>query len=46
MSIHERNKLFEGALVKEALKQSFVKLDPRIQFRNQLCSPWRSAHSS
>ncbi|MBK9533016.1 MAG: potassium-transporting ATPase subunit KdpB [Chitinophagaceae bacterium] len=35
MSIHRRtNKLFEGALVKEALKQSFVKLDPRIQFRN------------
>ncbi len=35
MSIHRRtNKLFEAALVKEALKQSFVKLDPRIQFRN------------
>ncbi|MBK7375528.1 MAG: potassium-transporting ATPase subunit KdpB [Chitinophagaceae bacterium] len=35
MSIHRRtNKLFEGALVNEALKQSFVKLDPRIQFRN------------
>jgi K+-transporting ATPase ATPase B chain len=35
MSIHRRkNKLFESALVKEALKQSFVKLDPRIQFRN------------
>ncbi|MEP7107291.1 MAG: potassium-transporting ATPase subunit KdpB [Ferruginibacter sp.] len=35
MSVHRRtNKLFESALVKEALKQSFVKLDPRIQFRN------------
>jgi len=28
------NKLFEPALVKEALKQSFVKLNPRIMFRN------------
>ena len=28
------NKLFEKSLVKEALKQSFVKLDPRIMFRN------------
>ncbi|MCW3087920.1 MAG: potassium-transporting ATPase subunit [Sediminibacterium sp.] len=28
------NKLFEPALVKEALRQSFVKLDPRILFRN------------
>jgi len=27
-------KLFEPSLVKEALKQSFVKLDPKIQFRN------------
>jgi len=35
MSIHKRtNKLFEPALVNEALKQSFIKLDPRIQFRN------------
>lgn len=35
MSIHKRtNKLFEPALVKEALKQSFIKLDPRIQFKN------------
>ncbi|MES2004067.1 MAG: potassium-transporting ATPase subunit KdpB [Bacteroidota bacterium] len=28
------NTLFEAALVKEALKQSFRKLDPRIMFRN------------
>ncbi len=28
------NKLFEPALVKEAFKQSFIKLDPRIMFRN------------
>lgn len=28
------NKLFEGALVKEALKQSFIKLDPRSMVRN------------
>jgi K+-transporting ATPase ATPase B chain len=28
------NKLFEKSLVMEALKQSFVKLDPRIMFRN------------
>jgi K+-transporting ATPase ATPase B chain len=28
------NKLFEPALVKEALKQSFVKLNPKILFRN------------
>ena len=35
MSIHRRaNKLFEGPLVKEALKQSFTKLNPRIMFRN------------
>jgi K+-transporting ATPase ATPase B chain len=35
MSIHKRtNKLFEGPLVKEALKQSFIKLNPRIMFRN------------
>ncbi len=35
MSIHRRtNKLFEVALVKEALKQSFTKLNPRIMFRN------------
>jgi K+-transporting ATPase ATPase B chain len=35
MSKHKReNKLFESSLVKEALKQSFVKLNPRILFRN------------
>ena len=35
MSKHIRkNKLFEAALVKEALKQSFVKLAPRTMFRN------------
>ena len=35
MSKHKRkNKLFEGALVKQALKQSFIKLSPRSMFRN------------
>ena len=35
MSKHKReNKLFESSLVKEALKQSFTKLNPRILFRN------------
>lgn len=35
MSVHRRKqRLFEPALVKEALGQSFVKLNPRIQFRN------------
>ncbi len=35
MSVHRRkNKLFEPALVNEALRQSFVKLNPRIMFRN------------
>ena len=35
MSVHRRkNRLFEASLVKEALGQSFIKLDPRIQFRN------------
>jgi K+-transporting ATPase ATPase B chain len=35
MSKHQRkNKLFESSLIKEALKQSFVKLNPRILFRN------------
>ncbi|HEX2848769.1 MAG TPA: potassium-transporting ATPase subunit KdpB [Chitinophagaceae bacterium] len=35
MSKHKRkNKLFERALVKQALKQSFVKLSPRSMFRN------------
>ena len=28
------NKLFESTLVKEALKQSFIKLNPRIMFQN------------
>lgn len=30
----KENKLFEAALMKDALKQSFIKLDPRIMFRN------------
>lgn len=34
MSKKISTKLFESALVKEALKQSFVKLNPRIMFRN------------
>ena len=35
MSTHRRKqRLFESSLVKEALGQSFIKLDPRIQFRN------------
>lgn len=35
MSKHiKKNKLFEPALVNEALKQSFVKLSPRSMFRN------------
>ncbi len=35
MSKYKRkNKLFEGSLVKEALTQSFVKLNPRSMFRN------------
>src|SRR5579862_5805725 len=35
MTKHKReNKLFEGSLVKEALKQSFVKLNPRILIHN------------
>lgn len=36
MSKHPRtnNKLFEPGLVNQALKQSFVKLNPRIMFRN------------
>ena len=35
MSVHRREqKLFEQSLVNEALKQSFVKLNPRIMFRN------------
>lgn len=31
---NKSNKLFEFALMKEALKQSFVKLNPRTMFRN------------
>jgi K+-transporting ATPase ATPase B chain len=35
MSIHRRKqRLFEPALVSEAFRQSFAKLNPRIQFRN------------
>ena len=35
MSTHRRKqRLFEPSLVKEALRQSFIKLNPRIQFRN------------
>ena len=34
MAKEQSNKLFEPALVKEALKQSFVKLNPRIMMRN------------
>ncbi|HEY4876744.1 MAG TPA: HAD-IC family P-type ATPase, partial [Puia sp.] len=35
MTKHKReNKLFEGSLVREALKQSFVKLNPRILIHN------------
>lgn len=35
MAVHRRKqRLFEPALVNEALKQSFIKLNPRIQFRN------------
>ncbi len=34
MSKNKSNKLFEPALVSTALKQSFIKLNPRIMFRN------------
>ncbi|HWI92753.1 MAG TPA: potassium-transporting ATPase subunit KdpB [Flavisolibacter sp.] len=35
MSVHRRqNKLFEADLVTEAVKQSFIKLNPKIMFRN------------
>ncbi len=35
MAVHRRaQKLFDPSLVKEAFKQSFIKLNPRIQFRN------------
>ena len=30
----DKSKLFEASLVKTALKQSFIKLNPRIMFRN------------
>jgi K+-transporting ATPase ATPase B chain len=33
-NLNKANKLFEPALVKQALKQSFVKLNPTILFRN------------
>ena len=34
MSTNKKTSLFQKDLVKEALKQSFVKLNPRIMFRN------------
>jgi potassium-transporting ATPase ATP-binding subunit len=34
MSKNKSNKLFEASLVKEALQHSFIKLNPRIMFRN------------
>ncbi len=34
MSKNTSNKLFEASLVKEAIQQSFIKLNPRIMFRN------------
>ena len=34
MAKNKSNKLFEASLVKDALKQSFVKLNPRIMLRN------------
>ena len=34
MSKSNANKLFEPALVKEAFRQSFIKLHPRSMFRN------------
>ncbi len=34
MSKNQSNKLFEASLVKEALQQSFIKLNPRVMFRN------------
>jgi len=34
MPTNKSNKLFEPALVKEAIWQSFIKLNPRIMFRN------------
>ena len=34
MSKNQSNKLFEASLVKDALKQSFVKLNPKVMLRN------------
>ena len=34
MSKNKSNKLFESSLVKQAIQQSFIKLNPRIMFRN------------
>ena len=34
MAKNQSNTLFEAQLVKEALKHSFIKLNPRIMFRN------------
>lgn len=31
---HSSNRLFEPALVRTALKESFVKLDPRVMIKN------------
>ncbi len=36
MKRHRQTSLFEGSQVKEALKQSFVKLNPKILFRNPI----------
>ncbi len=34
MSKNTSNKLFDASLVKEAIQQSFIKLNPRIMFHN------------
>ena len=34
MAKNKSNKLFEASLVNTALKQSFIKLNPRVMFRN------------
>ncbi|MEO6720476.1 MAG: potassium-transporting ATPase subunit KdpB [Ferruginibacter sp.] len=34
MTYKEEKKLFEPSLIRESLKQSFIKLNPRIMFRN------------
>ncbi len=36
MSKNSSNKLFEPALVNTALRQSFLKLNPRVMFKNQV----------